>query len=128
MLQLSEPLTDAGTWNSSRLPDYMGLRVGNSPKRHKFTQQGCVLLCGIIKRGTALGELKQNVAQLDNERMDTYSLISNLNTGFSWFPCVYKRMPRWFPSFQVATTCLLRSPPELNFLVTSFFHICLHVK
>jgi len=28
----------------------------------------------------------------------------HLNTGFSWFPCVYKRMLRWFPSFQVATT------------------------
>jgi hypothetical protein len=30
----------------------------------------------------------------------------HLDTGFSWFPCVYKRMLRWFPSFQVATTCL----------------------
>jgi len=30
----------------------------------------------------------------------------HLNTGFLWFPCVYKRMLRWFPSFQVATTCL----------------------
>ena len=49
------------------------------------------------------------------------------DTGFSWFPCVYKRMLRWFPSFQVATTCLSCSPPDLNFLVT-FFHICVHVK
>ena len=23
----------------------------------------------------------------------------HLDTGFSWFPCVYKRMLRWFPSF-----------------------------
>ena len=30
----------------------------------------------------------------------------HLDTGFSWFPCVYKRMLRGFPSFQVATTCL----------------------
>jgi len=51
----------------------------------------------------------------------------HLDTGFSWFPCVYKRMLRWFPSFQVATTCLSCSPPDLNFLV-SFFHICVHVK
>jgi len=29
----------------------------------------------------------------------------HLDTGISWFPCVYKRMLRWFPSFQVATTC-----------------------
>jgi len=51
----------------------------------------------------------------------------HLNTGFSCFPCVYKRMLRWFPSFQFATTCLSCSPPNLNFLVT-FFHICVHVK
>ena len=45
----------------------------------------------------------------------------HLDTGFSWFPCVYKRMLRWFPSFQVATTCLSCSPPDLNFPVTFFF-------
>jgi hypothetical protein len=50
-----------------------------------------------------------------------------LDTGFSWFPCVYKRMLRRLPSFQVATICLSCSPPDLNFLVT-FFHICVHVK
>ena len=44
----------------------------------------------------------------------------HLDTGFAWFPCVYKRMLRWFPSFQVATTCLSCSPPDLNFLVTFF--------
>jgi len=46
----------------------------------------------------------------------------HLDTGFSWFPCVYKRMLRLFPSFQVATTCLSCSPPDLNFLV--FFYLC----
>ena len=51
----------------------------------------------------------------------------HLDTGFSWFPFVYKRMLRWFPSFQVAATCFSCSPPDLNFLVT-FFHICVHVK
>jgi hypothetical protein len=45
----------------------------------------------------------------------------HLDTGFSWFPCVYKRMLSWFPFFQVATTCLSCSPPDLNFLVTFFF-------
>ena len=28
----------------------------------------------------------------------------HLDTGSSSFPCVYKRMLRWFPSFQLATT------------------------
>ena len=45
----------------------------------------------------------------------------HLDTGFSRFPCVYKRMLRRFPTFQVATTCLSCSPPYLNFLVTLFF-------
>ena len=51
----------------------------------------------------------------------------HLDTGISWFPCVYKRMLRWFPSFQVATTCLSCSPPDLNSLDTFFFYICVHV-
>jgi hypothetical protein len=28
----------------------------------------------------------------------------HLDTGFSWFPCVYKQMLRWLLCFQVATT------------------------
>jgi len=49
---------------------------------------------------------------------------SHLDIGFSWFPCVYKRMLRWFPSFQVATKWLSCSPPDLNFLVTFFSYLC----
>ena len=51
----------------------------------------------------------------------------HLETSFSWFPCVYKRMLRWFPTFQVATTCFSCSPPDLNLLVTHFI-FCTHVK
>ena len=51
----------------------------------------------------------------------------HLDTGFSWFPCVYKQMLRRFPTFQVATTCFSCSPPELNLLVTNFI-FCIHVK
>jgi len=50
-----------------------------------------------------------------------------LDTGFSWFPCVYKEMLRWSPRFQVATTCFSCSPPDLNLLVTNFI-FCIHVK
>ena len=49
------------------------------------------------------------------------------DTGFSWFPCVYKQMLRWFPKFQVATTCFSCSFPDLNLVVTNFM-FCLHVK
>jgi len=45
-------------------------------------------------------------------------VTGHLDTGFSWFPSVYKRMLIWFPSFQVATTCFSCSPPDLNFLGT----------
>ena len=53
--------------------------------------------------------------------------IGHLDTGFSWFPCVYKQMLRWFPRFQVATTCFSCSPPDLNLIVTNFMFY-LHVK
>ena len=51
----------------------------------------------------------------------------HLDTGFSWFFCVYKQMLRWFPKFQFATTCFSYSPPDLNLLVTNFI-FCVHVK
>ena len=51
----------------------------------------------------------------------------HLNTGFSWFPCVYKQTLRRFPTFQVATTCFSCSPPDFNLVVTNFM-FCLHVK
>ena len=52
------------------------------------------------------------------------SATGHLDTGFSWFPCASKQMLRWFPRFQVATTC---SPPDLNLVVTNFM-FCIHVK
>ena len=51
----------------------------------------------------------------------------HLDTGFSWFPCVYKQMLRWFPRFQVATTCFSCSSPDLNLLGSNFM-FCIHVK
>jgi len=51
----------------------------------------------------------------------------HLDTGFSWFPCVYKQMLRWFPTFQVAATCFSCSPPDLNLLVNNLT-FCIHVK
>ena len=51
----------------------------------------------------------------------------HLDTGYSWFPCVYTQTLRWFPKFQVVTTCFSCSPPDLNLLVTNFI-FCIHVK
>jgi hypothetical protein len=53
----------------------------------------------------------------------------HLDTGFSWFPCVYKQMLRRLPTFQVATTCFSCGPPDLNLnLSLTSFIFCLHVK
>jgi len=49
----------------------------------------------------------------------------HLDTGFSWFPRAEKQMLRWFPRFQVATTCFSCSPPDLNLLVTNLL-FCIH--
>ena len=51
----------------------------------------------------------------------------HLDTGFSSVPFVYKQMLRWFPRFQVATTCFSCSQPDLNLLVTNFL-FCILVK
>ena len=51
----------------------------------------------------------------------------HLDTGFSWFPCVYKQILRWFPRFHVATTCFSCSLPDLNLFVTNII-FCTHVK
>jgi len=50
----------------------------------------------------------------------------HLDTGFSWFPCVYKQMLRWFPRFQVATSCFSCSPSDLNFLDPYFAFMYMH--
>ena len=50
----------------------------------------------------------------------------HLDTGFSWFPCVYKHMLRWFPRFEVATTYLSYSPPDLNLLDPCFIFMYMH--
>jgi hypothetical protein len=50
----------------------------------------------------------------------------HIGTGFSWFPCACKRMLRWFPRLQVATTCFSYSPPDLNFLDPYFIFMYMH--
>ena len=62
--------------------------------------------------------LTLDVGLLARSQYPEGSATGHLDTGFSWFPCVYKRMLRWFPSFHVATTGFSCSPHELNFLVT----------
>jgi hypothetical protein len=39
----------------------------------------------------------------------------HLDTGFLGFLVSFKQMLRWFPRYQVATTCFSYSPPDVNF-------------
>jgi len=32
----------------------------------------------------------------------------HFDTCFSWIPCVYKQMLRWFPTFQVVTILIIK--------------------
>ena len=50
----------------------------------------------------------------------------HLGTGFSWFPFVYKQVLRWFPRFQVATTCFSCSPSDTSFLDPYFIFMYVH--
>ena len=68
-----------------------------------------------------------DVGLLSRSQYSEGPATGHLGTGFSWFPCVYKQMLRWFPTFQVATTCFSCSPPDLNLLVPNFI-FCIHVK
>jgi hypothetical protein len=46
-----------------------------------------------------------DVGLLARSQYSEGSATGHIDTGFSWFPCVYKQILRWFPRFQVATTC-----------------------
>ena len=71
--------------------------------------------------------LTLDAGQLARSQYPEGPATGHLDTGFSWFPYVYKRMLRWFPSFQVANTCLSCSPPDLNFLATFFLSIFVYM-
>ena len=87
--------------------------------RVRYSSNACVFLC--VYCCSYL-----NAGLLVRSQYPEGSATGHIDTGFSWFPCVYKRMLRWFPSFQVPTTCFSCSPPELNSLVT-FFSIFLYM-
>ena len=75
----------------------------------------CVLLCY-----ACIVVLTLDAGLLARSQYPEGPATVHLDTGFSWFPCVYKLMLRCFPSFQAATTCFSCSPPDLNSLVTFF--------
>ena len=87
----------------------------------------CVVILFICCTVLALLFLTLDAGLLARSQYSEGPATGHLDTGFLWFPCVYKQMLRWFPRFQVATTCFSYSPPDLNLVVTNFM-FCLHVK
>ena len=88
----------------------------------------CVLLSYVyLLYCVDIGVFTLDAGLLARSQYSEVPATAHLDTGFSWFPCVYKQMLRWFPRFQVATTCFSCSPPDLNLVVTNFM-FCLHVK
>ena len=83
----------------------------------------CVLLYVCVAGFTVDAEL------LARSQYSEGPATGHVDTGFPWFPCVYKQMLRWLPRFQVATTCFSCSLSDLNInLSLTSFIFCLHVK
>ena len=82
----------------------------------------CVLLSSYVYLfyNVCIAVVTLDVGLLARSQYSEGPATGHLDTGFSWFPCVYKQMLRWFPTFQVATTCFSCSPPDLNLAVTNF--------
>jgi hypothetical protein len=77
-------------------------------------------------RHVCIAELTLGAALLARSQYPEGPATGHLDTGFILgFPVSLKQMLRWFPSFQVATTCLSCSPPDLNSLATFLFpYLC----
>jgi len=88
----------------------------------------CVsLLLNVYCFTVCIAVLHNSVAgQLARSQYSEGPANGHLDTGFSWFPCVYKQMLRWFPRFQVATACFSCSPPDLNLLDPYFKFMYMH--
>ena len=86
-----------------------------------------VILCVFVVLCVCIAVFTLDAGLLARSQYSEGPATGHLDTGFSWFPSVYKQMLRRFPTFQVATTCFSCSPPDLNLLVTNFM-FCIHVK
>ena len=84
-----------------------------------WSVSSCTYLCVVVK--LRLGDVAAGVTSvqfffflffftldaglLARSQYSKVPATGHIDTGFTWFPCVYKQMLRWFPTFQVATTC-----------------------
>ena len=109
-------MTSSSVYNNDTLPR-INARVHSSKATCHSIQSSNIIIA----------VLSLDAGMLASSQYPEGPATGHLDTGFSWFPCVYKQMLRRFPSFQVATTCLSCSPPDLNFLVTFFSPIFVYM-
>ena len=81
------------------------------------------LVCVIVILCVCIAVFTWDAELLARSQYSEVPATGHLDTGFSWFPCVYKQMLRWLPRLQFATTCFSCSPPDLNLLVTNSIFI-----
>jgi hypothetical protein len=101
-------------WVIPRLLNFICLHFGTLSLFHFHRQIGvkdpsCL---SAYKNGTECSETSAYKIQTPGNYPE--EIVQHLGTGFSWFPCVYKQMLRWFPRFQVDTTCFSCSPPTYS--------------
>ena len=59
-----------------------------------------VVICVYLLYNVCISVLALGAGLLASSQYPEGPATGHLDTGFSWFPYVYKRMLRWFPSFQ----------------------------
>src|SRR5215468_1284994 len=67
-----------------------------------------------------------DVVTLDVSVRKVLRPATSIQVFFLGFPVSLKQMLRWFPRFQVATTCFSCSPPDVN-LVAKQFQVLVYV-
>ena len=104
---------------------YRSLVRSRSTRRMDFLT--FAVLCVYLLHYVCIAVFTLDAGLLARSQYTEGPATGHIDTGFSSFRCVYKQILRWFPRFQVATTCFSCSPPDLNLLVTNFI-FCIHVK
>ena len=85
-----------------------------------------VILCVFAVLCVCIAVFTLDAGLLARSQYSEGHATGHLDTCFSWFPCVYKQMLRWFPRFQVTTACFSCCPPDLNFLDPYFIFMHMH--
>jgi len=84
----------------------------------------CVLLSYVyLLYYVCIAVFNLDVGLLARSQYSEGPATDHFDTGFSWFPCAYKQMLKWFPRFQVATTRFSCKPPELNLVIINFVFV-----